>query len=324
MKTTSEETTTACSPLSGLPSKKIRTLPKDFLLEQLERYYGAKPPAQIVECDYSLWQCAETGLQFCWPMRPGSADFYEWVSSFRSYYPGIRWEYNEVCRMLKAEALSNGRFPKVLDVGCGKGDFLRGLDSIPNEHKSAVDLNKPAVEACRQQGFQAYCGTLEMAMASGFIKAAEFPVVTSFHCLEHVPQPVAFVETLLQAVAPHGRLFLSTPYSPMSFEDDWFDIMNHPPHHMTRWNLNAYRRLAEMVGAKIRWFVPPTSALSQALNAFRLLHYGPHRNVSKPKLLNDLLGNFLEFLRFYQKQLNRKSNNGGISADVILIELTIS
>jgi hypothetical protein len=40
--------------------------------------------------------------------------------------------------------------------------------------------------------------------------------------------------------------------------------------------------------------------------------------------LNDLLGNFLEFLRFYQKQLNRKSNNGGISADVILIELTIS
>src|SRR5208283_3231027 len=99
-------------------------LPKSFLLERLERHYQAKPPPQIVERDYSLWQCAETGLQFAWPMLPGNAVFYEWVSSFEVYYPGIRWEYQKVRQILESEKLLNGK-ARVLDAGCGKGDFLR-------------------------------------------------------------------------------------------------------------------------------------------------------------------------------------------------------
>ena len=240
----------AQSPLSTLPPKKIRDLPRTFLLERLEHYYGTRPPAKVVECDYALWECAETGLQFAWPAMPGSLRFYEWVSSFPSYYPGVRWEYGEVRRLLASEKVAAKKNFKLLDVGCGKGDFLHSLDFIPNDNKFALDLNEPAVVECRRQGFQAFCGTMDTALAAGFLRAGEFPVVTSFHCLEHVDQPVEFVRSLVGAVAPGGRLFISTPYSPMSFESDWFDILNHPPHHMTRWNLAAYRRLAEMTGAK--------------------------------------------------------------------------
>ena len=323
MKTTSEETTAARSPLSVSPPEKIRALPKTFLLEQLERFYGAKPPDRIVECDYSLWQCAETGLQFCWPLHPGSPAFYEWVSGFESYYPGLRWEYDEVRRRLEMGKPPAGKPFKVLDAGCGKGDFLRGLDAIPNECKFALDLNEPAVAACRQRGFQAFCGTVETAMAANFLKAAEFSVVTSFHCLEHVPQPVAFVETLLKAVAPGGRLFVSTPYSPMSFEDEWFDIMNHPPHHMTRWNLKAYKRLAEMLGAKMCWFVPPSSPARMALNAFRLTRYGPNRRMGRTRQLKDILLRLPAFVRLYQKQRQRALTNQVGGADVILVEFTV-
>src|SRR5580692_8601576 len=67
MKTADPNLETALSPLSRLPPKKIRDLPKKFLLEQLELYYKAKPPEQVVETDYALWECAETGLQFAWP-----------------------------------------------------------------------------------------------------------------------------------------------------------------------------------------------------------------------------------------------------------------
>ena len=101
---------------------------------------------------------------------------------------------------------------------------------------------------------------METAIASGFLKPGEFPVVTSFHCLEHVSQPVEFVRELLRATARGGSLFLSTPYSPMSFETEWFDVMNHPPHHMTRWNLAAYRKLAEILGVKMRHFCPAQPA----------------------------------------------------------------
>ena len=309
----------AKSPLSNSPPIKIRDLPRTYLIERLTEYYGARPPDEVVECDYALWECAETGLQFAWPLQPGNVAFYKWVSQFSSYYPGLRWEYGEVRRLLETEGNTRRENFKLLDAGCGKGDFLQGLDFLPNEKKFALDLNEPAIQECRRLGFQAYCGTMETALAAGFIKRGEFPVVTSFHCLEHVDQPVEFVRSLMAAVAPGGRLFISTPYSPMSWEPEWFDILNHPPHHMTRWNLAAYQRLASLTGAKMRYFVPSSSSLKRAVRSFQLLHYGPHNSVGRSTLLKDLLRHLPEYLRHYQKQKQRQP----VGANDILVEFTI-
>lgn len=322
MNITSQQTDPVHSPLSALPPKKIRELSKSLLLEQLELYYHARPPAQIVESDYTLWRCAQTGLEFAWPMLPGNTAFYQWVSRFESYYPGIRWEYGEVRRLMEAKNPRDKQSLKILDVGCGKGDFLQELNFIPARNKFALDLNEAAVQACRQQGFQAFCGTVETATEAGFLKAAEFSVVTSFHYLEHVSQPVDFVRTLMRVASPNGRVLVSTPYSPMSFETDWFDIMNHPPHHMTRWNLDAYRRLADILGAKMRWFVPKSGPLRRALGVFRLKQYGPNCSVSRAKLLKDLTGRLPSFLRLYRKQMERTRTSPVGGADTILVELT--
>src|SRR5688572_4356848 len=304
------------SPLSDQPPVKIRDLPRTFILEQFAYYYQQKPPADVVECDYSLCRCAETGLEFAWPMRPGSVQFYKWISQFESYYPGARWEYGEVRKLVGDEST------KVLDVGCGEGDFLKALGGAPKD-RFALDLNEPAVKKCRDLGFNSYCGTIEKAVYAGFMEPEQFPVVTSFHCLEHVDSPVEFVRSMLKAVAPGGRLFLSTPYSPMSFEAEWFDILNHPPHHMTRWNLRAYQKLAQILNLKIRWFSPPSSRLKRAPGVFRLVQYGPNRPVGKARLMADLLMRLPDFMRYYQKQKQRAEENGGIEADVILIELPL-
>jgi SAM-dependent methyltransferase len=309
------------SPLSP-SSQKIRDLPRDFLLAMLGDYFHAPPPAGIVETDYALWRCAETGLEFCDPPLSGNAAFYEWVGSFDSYYPGFRWEYGQVTRLLESENISAPDL-KVLDVGCGKGDFLRSLDFLPAQKKFALDLNEPAVRACRGQGFNAFCGTVETAIAAGFLKPGEFPVVTSFHCLEHVSEPVEFVRELLRATAPGGKLFLSTPYSPMSFESEWFDVMNHPPHHMARWNLAAYRKLAEILGVKMRHFAPQNRPFKQALQAFRLKTYGPNVNVKCATLLKDISLRAPQFFSGWQKLScrARRHENGG--ADFILVEFTV-
>ncbi len=324
VKQTNNKTVAVKSPLSDLPPAKIRDLPKSFLMEQLEIYYAAKPPPGIVECDYSLWQCVETGLQFAWPPLPGNSIFYEWLSGFESYYPGVRWEYGQVRRLVESEKSALGKAFKVLDVGCGKGDFLRSLDAMPGEQKFALDLNEPAVEECRRQGFQSFCGTVETAAAAGFLRPGEFSVVTAFHCLEHVERPVEFVRSLVSAAAPGGRVFISTPYSPMSFEYAWFDVLNHPPHHMTRWNLTAYRRLAELLGLKLRYFVLPSNPLRRAFGVFCLLHYGPNRSVGKARLAKDLLCDFPAFIRHYRRQLERSRTHQGVSANVILVELTVA
>jgi SAM-dependent methyltransferase len=308
------------SPFNSLPPKKVRDLPRSFLLKELEVYYQATPPAEAVECDYALWECVETGLQFAWPMVPGNARFYEWVSSFPSYYPQGRWEYRRVSELL-ASRKSQSNF-SVLDVGCGKGDFLRSLNSLSEEKRFGLDLNAPAIEACRKNGFQAFCGTMEAASEAGFL-TKQFSAVTSFHCLEHVPNPVEFVKSLVEATAPGGSVFISTPYSPMSFETEHFDILNHPPHHLTRWNLAAYQKLAEILGVKLRYFTPCSSALKRTLAVFRLLHYGPYRPVSRRKLATDLVTNVPEIMRLYREQKQRRAKNQGIEADVILVEFQV-
>ena len=312
---------TARSPLSASPPVKIRDLPKSFLLDQLAGQYETRPPEHIVETDYTLWQCSETGLQFAWPMLPGSPAFYNWVGSFDSYYPGGRWEYEEVRRLLQGRQ-SPGREFKVLDAGCGKGDFLRRLDIIPNECKYALDFNEPAVELCRRQGFNAFCGTIEAAIAARVFPAGEFSAVTSFHCLEHVSQPVEFTRTLLDSARPGGSVFVSTPYSPMSTETDGFDILNHPPHHLTRWNLDAYKKLAEILGVKMRYFVPPGGATKRALKSFWISRHGPKYPVNRAHLIAELSLHLPQFLTHYQKQLQRQRAHHGIGADVIMVELT--
>jgi SAM-dependent methyltransferase len=224
---------------------------------------------------------------------------------------------------LRTEKISAPGF-KVLDVGCGKGDFLRALDFLPAQKKFALDLNEPAIRACRAQGFNAFCGTVETAIAASFLPPGGFPVVTAFHCLEHVSEPVGFVSELLRATAPGGKLFLSTPYSPMSFERDWFDVLNHPPHHMTRWNLAAYRRLAEILGVQMRHFAPRNRPLKQALQVFRLKTYGANVKVPRATLLKDLLRHAPQFVSDWGKLRARARQHEIGGSDLILVEFTVA
>jgi hypothetical protein len=84
--------------------------------------------------------------------------------------------------------------------------------------------------------------------------------------------------------------------------------------------LRAYQWLAEMLGVKMRYYVPPSNALRRALNVFSLSHYGPNRLIGKARRLRDLCLHFPELARHYRQQLQRRP----IAADLILVELTVT
>lgn len=308
------------SPLTGGNAKKIRDLPAPFLAEALSSYYGERPPEAACESDYSLWECAETGLQFARPARQGNDVFYRWVSRFPSYYPGLRWEYKKVIELAGKQRLVSGPDRLVLDVGSGKGDFLDLFGLVPPSRRLAVDVNEPAVKQCQELGFGAFCGSIEDAVASGFVAKNQCALVCAFHCLEHVEQPVQFVQNLLQLVAPRGSLFLSTPNSPMSFEMRWFDVLNHPPHHLTRWNRRAYEKLAELTGCSVRFFTPPASLLRDSAKLFQLLRHGT-RSVPRAQLAKECFLQPWLALRCVGDQLRHRWRHGRPYADVILVEL---
>jgi SAM-dependent methyltransferase len=312
------------SPLSGKPAIKVRDLSRDFLLAQLRAYFGETPPAAAVECGYSIWRCVETGFEFAQPAKAGSPVFYQWIGKFPFYYPPSRWEYGEVARQLSQVADGRESEFRLLDVGCGSGAFLASLEFLPLTGRHAVDFSPLAIAACDAKGFPSHCGSLASAIDAGFVAPHSLDAVTCFHCLEHVERPVDFVSELLRLLKPRGALWLSTPNSPMSFESDWFDVMNHPPHHLGRWNPVAYQRLAATLGCQYEIFSPPVSPFSLAVGAFRLVRYGAHRGVGRLRLLMDLFIHFIQLIGAWQRQSKRCEEFGRLAGDVILVKLTPS
>ena len=256
-------------PLCGGSAETMQSLFAPFLREQLERYFGARLPGEVIVADYALLRCASCGLVFADPMLPGSAAFYRWIASQAGYYAAVRWEWNEVIRRVLP-----GHGKRLLEVGCGSGRFLELLRAGTAAEGFGLDITESAVQACREKGIRAQCQTLEAFEAAGDSGFGTFDFVAAFHCLEHVSDPVSFVSRLLNGLsAKGGTLFLSTPLSPMSVESGWFDPLNHPPHHLTRWNPDSFRALAARVQCDLELAYPPAlPARTRSRAALRARH----------------------------------------------------
>lgn len=239
----------------------LRIIPRDSLSRSLSKYFDKAAPDGVVSGDYEMWRCTQTGLEFARPMVPGSTAFYNWIASVPGYYPANRWEYQWVADRLAGRAVR----PKVADVGCGDGKFLRWLLDQRDAAVLGIDTLESSVEKCRAKGVEAHCGLIgDLLQADPSLHHA-FDCVTSFHCLEHVPDPLGFMRELCSLLKPGGLLCVSTPLSPMPFESVWFDPQNHPPHHMTRWNVAAYRRMAELLAMDAEFHFSKPSGLVRSL-----------------------------------------------------------
>lgn len=226
-------------------------------ISRLEKYFGLKAPSQIASRDYEIYRCGKTNLEFAQPMEPGNAIFYKWIASQPGYYPGVRWEYQAIIDRIDPVKIGL----RVADVGCGDGQFLVAVKTQRSAAVLGVDTLAESVAICESKGVAAACGFVEDVLVATPALRESFDVVTSFHCLEYVPDPMAFLGHLKELVRPGGLLYVSTPLSPMSFEHAWFDPQNHPPHHLTRWTLKAYRQAAEALRMDVSFVTPRSGSL---------------------------------------------------------------
>ncbi len=276
------------SPL-GHDSRELRALSIEFLKDELGRYFRSKPPDDAIPIDYTLRECVISGLQFAYPMLPGNAKLYGWISSFPFYYPNNRWEYGHLMDHL----LSRGPIDRVIDVGCGTGDFLNGVRlKSPCTQRLGVELFEHSAQICRESGHECVVGEVAMLLNQGVLSVSGADLVTSFHCLEHVGDPVEFVRSLLRLRASGGVLAISTPISPLPFEAGWFDVQNNPPHHLTRWNVAAYRSLAMKLNQDVDFHFGPTSSFTRVwLNTCALNSYGPHVSIGAARKIMAVIRN---------------------------------
>jgi SAM-dependent methyltransferase len=315
-------TTTNC-PVCSSAAEFSYNVSSELVRRSLAALYRDSAISNIAMPDYRMFRCGVCQLVFADPPTPGSEDFYNWTVSHDGYYPTDRWEWGVVQQRVESLIAGRGELITVVDVGCGAGSFLDVLRNIPNVRGIGIDITEKSVKVCRARGHEAYCATLQNAKE--FI-STPIDVVTAFHCLEHVADPMSFICQARDLMAPHGRMMMSTPYSPMSFEETWFDPLNHPPHHMTRWSETPYKVAAARAGLNLAVILGPVrSVIRRTAQAFMLQRgittpFASSRDRAIALLITgarhpvDLLGQFIH-------QTRRRRLHGKCAPDVMMVEM---
>lgn len=292
-------------------------LSADLLRQSTAQFIGAKPTDQVNWQPYDLYECSACRLQFSNPMRPADSDLYEWLDRDGSYYLSERWEWDKVEAIIRKEA--NVRPITVLEFGAGDGRFLKRLLEAGVQRAVAIERSDIVAKGLRSQGLEAF----SIDKADSQLRGVSFDFVLSFHCVEHVSDPVDFLKNKRSFAGEMGKIMFSVPYSPMHFETRMFDPLNHPPHHMTRWNKQSLHGLARQLGEQLRLDSPPAlPTLKRVRHALYCEHYGPNWNNRTRLARYAALLNPIEFYKEYSAQATRDLINGQPAGDVVLIELT--
>ena len=102
---------------------------------------------------------------------------------------------------------------RILDVGCGRGAFLK--EGPENWTKTGTDIVD-----YKQNGLRIFVGPFEEQKFS-----EKFDIVRSWHSLEHSYKPTEFLEKMESLVATDGVIIVSTPnsdsLSARIFGDHW-------------------------------------------------------------------------------------------------------
>jgi SAM-dependent methyltransferase len=202
----------------------------------------------------TLVRCPTCGLERFEPLAPGGPDFYGDLTASMPYVED-RWDFDLARRMIEPAE-------DVVDLGCGEGRFLTSLG--PRHGRTVgVDHNEPAVRRFIEGGGEAYTSSFE---AFSEREDARFDVVTSFHTLEHVGDPLLTARSAVRCLRPGGRLLLSVPNRERSWREEG-EPLDRPPHHVTRWGPAQLEELARRVGLSVEGvhLEPPDLSVARAL-----------------------------------------------------------
>lgn len=95
---------------------------------------------------------------------------------------------------------------KILDVGCGQGDFLAEAGKR-GWAVCGTEFSPQAVERCRERGLDVRQGNLELSM----FDPNSFDVVTSFEVFEHIDDAPAEIRKIHTLLRPGGMFYMTTP-----------------------------------------------------------------------------------------------------------------
>jgi 2-polyprenyl-3-methyl-5-hydroxy-6-metoxy-1,4-benzoquinol methylase len=235
------------SPLTGrMNVKLLRAYRTDDLIQRWKRAFEMDITDELHHHPYLyLFQCNDTGLKFFTPTDiVGSGHLYEQLEKYDWYYMPRKWEHDVAIPDL-------AHCKSVLEVGCGRGAFVKRLRDEYHIDAEGIELNSKAVRQAMEQDIP----VMQVDLHELAHKQPEsFDAICSFQVLEHVPDPKEFIASMIRLVKPNGKIILAVPNADTFTKYAYLDLLDQPPHHITRWDRSVFQKLTTLLPIKVRNF----------------------------------------------------------------------
>ncbi len=234
---------------ANLPRKEVRCVACGCIKATFQFDKNGFPYSQCDECR-TLFQSPRPSIDAFEAFYRRSESARYWAEVFFPAVAEVRGEKIFRPRVERLAALCEDRgiaVVRLIDVGAGYGIFLdEWRHRSPGVRALAVEPSAALACECRAKGFEVVENIVEDVR--GYDDYAD--LVVCFEVLEHVYDPLAFIEVLARLARPGGCVFIS------ALGVDGFDIQMlweksnqiFPPHHINFLSVSGFERLFTRAG----------------------------------------------------------------------------
>lgn len=189
---------------------------------------------------------------------PAAESYYDALQSSAPYYEAHKPEFDSV-----ATRIAPGS--RILEVGAGAGYFAK---YVPQADYTGLEPSRRAVGLAARADQHLIPASLEDHLLR---HREEYDWVVSFQVLEHVDDIQQFVAACLDALKPGGIVVFSVPNDEAFVGAEQNNVLNYPPHHLTRWNTSSLRALAGQFGLQLVELITERLSESHLLSFAKVL-----------------------------------------------------
>ncbi|MCW7466196.1 class I SAM-dependent methyltransferase [Leptospira levettii] len=140
---------------------------------------------------------------------------------------------------------------KVLDFGCGVGGFLIKTKNI-TEIAEGVELETRLQSHFNKNEITVYTDLEELIK-----NQITYDVITAFHVIEHIPDPISIIESLSKLLTKGGELIIEVPSSSdvllTLYENRQFSEFTYWSQHLFLFNTNTFETLIKKTNLQLNW-----------------------------------------------------------------------
>jgi 2-polyprenyl-3-methyl-5-hydroxy-6-metoxy-1,4-benzoquinol methylase len=229
-------------PWCGTASDQLHLKLKDYFLSQEE---------------FEIFECPQCGLLYTVP-RPSpqqigkyykSDEYYSHQQNQKGFIPRI-YEKVKTINLKNKVSMAIGGLPhgKLLDIGCGVGDFLVQVRKQGWEIAGIEPSDDAKLIAKDRLGFTPLAPAESITFPDHF-----FDVITLWHVLEHIDDLKFQTSEIYRLLKPGGRLIIALPnyqsFDCQYYKDKWaaWDV----PRHLNHFSPDTLRAIITSLDFKV-------------------------------------------------------------------------